>query len=231
MLHTSVVPGSYRCIPLLCSTLALYCAAAPTFPLGCALPRHAYHSSRSSATPSFPAISSEHQSLYPRGDRPPADLCLEQPRSWIEEEAAAEIGRGGRTVVWVNGHDGVEGNERADRKANEAAWVGSRMLRPDIVTPAGIRQAFPMGRPSKQAKWNREALRGLTYIVIDRGSQRWWLHKMGRVEEDPLCRLCGEGIAQNTVSCPGVADGKGWRWKQIWEDPEWCEKLAEAVRG
>ncbi|KAF8425339.1 hypothetical protein EV426DRAFT_708977 [Tirmania nivea] len=63
--------------------------------------------------------------------------------------------------------------------------------------------------------------------------KRWWLHKVGRVE-DPLCGLCEEGVAQNAVhllSCPGIADGIGREWEQIWEDPEWCEKLAEAVRG
>ncbi|KAF8422277.1 hypothetical protein EV426DRAFT_706499 [Tirmania nivea] len=134
---------------------------------------------------------------------------------WIEGEAAVEMAKDGRTVMWVKGHSGVEGNERAYRKAKEVAWVDRRMLRPDIVTPAGIRQAFPMGRPSKQARWNREALRGLT-------------------ADDPLCGLCEEGIAQNAahlLPSPGVADGKGREWEQIWEDPEWGEKLAEALRG
>ncbi|KAF8418310.1 hypothetical protein EV426DRAFT_720673 [Tirmania nivea] len=152
------------------------------------------------------------------------NLRFEQPRSWIEELAVGEMVKGHKTVMWVKGHSGVEGNERADRKAKEVAWVGRRMLRPDVITPAGIRQAFPMGRPSKQTKWNREALRGV---------DRWWLHKVGRAD-DSSCGLCGEGVAQNAahlLSCPGVADGKGREWEQIWEDPEWCEKLAEAVRG
>ncbi|KAF8429992.1 hypothetical protein EV426DRAFT_708102 [Tirmania nivea] len=38
-------------------------------------------------------------------------------------------------------------------------------------------------------------------------------------------RLCEEGVAQNAahlLSCPGVADGDGRRWEQVWEDPEWC---------
>ncbi|KAF8417651.1 hypothetical protein EV426DRAFT_709666 [Tirmania nivea] len=48
-----------------------------------------------------------------------------------------------------------------------------------------------------------------------------------------MCGLCEEGVAQNAVHllrCPGVADGKGRKWEEIWEDPEWCEKLAEAVQ-
>ncbi|KAF8418750.1 hypothetical protein EV426DRAFT_704571 [Tirmania nivea] len=51
--------------------------------------------------------------------------------------------------------------------------------------------------------------------------------------EDPLCGLCERGIAQNAahlLSCPGMADGRGRSWERIWEDAEWCEKLAEAVR-
>ncbi|KAF8416439.1 hypothetical protein EV426DRAFT_721797 [Tirmania nivea] len=139
------------------------------------------------------------------------NLRFEQPRSWIEELAVGEMVKGHKTVMWVKGHSGVEGNERADRKAKEVAWVGRRMLRPDVITPAGIRQAFPMGRPSKQTKWNREALRGLTYMVTDRGPQRWWLHKVGRADDSSF-GLCGEGVAQNAahlLSCPGVADGKG----------------------
>ncbi|KAF8422761.1 hypothetical protein EV426DRAFT_702598 [Tirmania nivea] len=36
----------------------------------------------------------------------------------------------------------------------------------------------------------------------------------------------GGGFDIQTV----VANEKGRRWKQIREDPEWCEKLAEAVR-
>ncbi|KAF8422234.1 hypothetical protein EV426DRAFT_706415 [Tirmania nivea] len=31
-------------------------------------------------------------------------------------------------------------------------------------------------------------------------------------------------------SCTGEVDGVGGRWEQIWEDPEWCEKLATALR-
>ncbi|KAF8417628.1 hypothetical protein EV426DRAFT_709618 [Tirmania nivea] len=35
-------------------------------------------------------------------------------------------------------------NEKADGKAEKTVWAGRRMLSPDIATPAGIRQAYPM---------------------------------------------------------------------------------------
>jgi len=48
------------------------------------------------------------------------------------------------------------------------------MHMPDIITPAGIRQAHPVRiHPKAPAhlKWSREAVRGLTYVVTDKGPQ------------------------------------------------------------
>ncbi|KAF8427960.1 hypothetical protein EV426DRAFT_700054 [Tirmania nivea] len=46
---------------------------------------------------------------------------------------------------------------------------------------------------------------------------------VGNAEVSVLARI---------VNSPSiVADGKGREWEQIWEDPEWCQKLAGAVRG
>jgi len=48
-----------------------------------------------------------------------------------------------------------------------------RKYRGDIVTPAGIRQAFPLhSKAPDHLKWSRVALRGLTYLVTDKGPQR-----------------------------------------------------------
>ena len=57
-----------------------------------------------------------------------------------------------RELVWVKGHSGVEGNELADRKARETVVVGRLLLKPDIVAPAGIRQAFPLHTRTKYDK-------------------------------------------------------------------------------
>jgi len=71
-----------------------------------------------------------------------------QPRSWIEERLVQQMTERTRTLMWVKGHSGVEGNEKADRRAKEEVEMGERMHKPDIVTPAGIRQAF---RPHEKA--------------------------------------------------------------------------------
>ena len=44
--------------------------------------------------------------------------------------------------MWVKGHGGKVGNEMADTRAKREVWMGKRMHMPDIVTPAGIRQAY-----------------------------------------------------------------------------------------
>ena len=62
----------------------------------------------------------------------------QQPRSWIEERLAKQMIERPRTLMWVKGHDGVEGNEQVDSRAKQEVWIGERMHWPDIVTPAGI---------------------------------------------------------------------------------------------
>ena len=42
------------------------------------------------------------------------------------------------------GHSGVAENDEADDRAKKEMWMGERMHWPDIVTLAGVRQAFPL---------------------------------------------------------------------------------------
>lgn len=51
----------------------------------------------------------------------------------------------------------------------EIGWIGKRTARLDIVTPAGIRQAYPIHSKPKHLWWNRQAIKGLTHLVTDQG--------------------------------------------------------------
>ena len=72
---------------------------------------------------------------------------VDQPsRSWIEEKLVRQMMERPRRLMWVRGHTGsrIEGNEALDRRAKMEVRMGKRMHLPDIATPAGIRQAFPL---------------------------------------------------------------------------------------
>jgi len=95
------------------------------------------------------------------------------------------------TLTRVKGHSGVKGNEEANYRGTMTVLTGRFLHRRNITTPAGIKQAHRLYQPSTPVKnWNRQALRGLTYIVTDRGPFKHWLHQIGRAE-DGNCR-CGE---------------------------------------
>ena len=114
----------------------------------------------------------------------------------------------------------------ADRKANIATYGGRVMARPDKVTPAGIRQEFPIHTKPRHLKWHRQSVKGLTYIVTDRGPMRAWQKVIGRREDN----LCDCGRIQNAVHllcCPLIGDGKGRTLEECMEDSEWCRKVAD----
>jgi len=127
-----------------------------------------------------------------------------QPRSWIEERLKAQMIRP-RTLIWVKGHTGIEGNEQADGKAREVE-MGIRMARPGIATPAGIRQAYPIqAKAPPHLSWPTRAIKGLVYIVTDKGPQRQWMKEIGKTDE-PLTRcVCDAWTPQNATHlqrCP-----------------------------
>ena len=128
-------------------------------------------------------------------------------------------------LMCVKGHDEVAGNEEADRRAKREVELGWRMLRPDIVTPVGIRQARLL-HPKAPAhmRWSTKPIKGLVDMVTDKGSQRQWLWEIGKVE-DPQC-VCDEWTAQNAAhlqQCPWMGDGRGRQRSR-------CGKMRSGVR-
>ena len=76
--------------------------------------------------------------------------------------------------MWVKGHAGVEGIEVADRRAKIRAHGGRVVQGASILTPAGIRQDYPAHSKPPHLKWTRKQLKGLTFIVTDRGPMKQW---------------------------------------------------------
>jgi len=155
-------------------------------------------------------------------------LAYQQPRSWIEERLVTQMIERPRTLMWVKGHDGVDGNEMADKRAKREVEWGERMHKPDIVTPAGIRQAYRLhGGAPAHINWSRWALRGLTYMVTDKGPQAQWMATIGKA--DRASCVCDGWTPQNAAhlyKCPRVGDGRGRTREEIMKDEEWCESLA-----
>jgi len=46
--------------------------------------------------------------------------------------------------MWVKGHNGTKGNEKADEMAGKTVRRGRRNHEVAVATPAGIKQEFPI---------------------------------------------------------------------------------------
>ena len=102
-------------------------------------------------------------------------------KSWIEEEVIKERGRGRKELRWVPGHKGILGNEMADYREKQGVYIGKAMGDRNIATPAGIKKHFRITEKRSQVKeWDRDAMRGYTYIYTDKGPCMQWLYKIGR---------------------------------------------------
>jgi len=130
--------------------------------------------------------------------------------------------------MWVRGHQGEEGNEKADRRAKLEVEMGWKLHEPDIATPAGIKQVYPI---------HPKALR---YVVVPRSDKRASLHDDGQRTTAPMAkgdredrgaRVCCDGWrpqnAAHLQRCLWVGDGKGRSTEEIWNDEKWCERVVE----
>ena len=128
--------------------------------------------------------------------------------------------------MWVRGHAGTKGNEIADRNAKIGAYGGRVIDQPSILTPAGIRHDHRIHSKGAHLKWTRKQLKGLTYIVTDRGPMKRWQWVIKRAD-NPFCQ-CGEiKNAIHLTRCRLVADGAGRSLEQVWEDREWCAAVVD----
>ena len=79
----------------------------------------------------------------------------------------------------------------------------------NIATAAGIKHEFRVTWRSKQVQvWDRDALKGHTYIYTHRGPFKAWLLQIGK-EESPICP-CGEAVqnAAHVLKCKPVVGGE-----------------------
>ena len=152
-------------------------------------------------------------------------LRYAQPRSWIEERLVAKMQERPKTLMWVKGHSGVKGNERADRKAKATVERGGTA----VATPAGGYTTRVPNIPEGSGTFEvvSGSVRGLVYMITDKGPQRQWLWEIGKSEEQ-WC-VCDRWTPQNAAHlmlCPWVGDGKGRKYEELWQDEEWCEAVA-----
>jgi len=154
----------------------------------------------------------------------------QEVRSWIDERVVKANSRGGRKrAEWVKGHNGIEGNEKADRRAKEGVDRGVWRSDPSLATPAGIRQTYQLFQRKRHLKWDRDEVRGLTYLHTDKGPMRQWLHKIGKTEH-PRCG-CGEVQNAAHLLTSGCVGGQKRSWEDIWEDREFCGEVTKFLRN
>ena len=104
--------------------------------------------------------------------------------------------------------------------------IGRVMARPNLVTPAGVRQEYPIHHIPAHLKWPRKSVKGLTYVVMDKGPLQQWLKRIGRADNN----LCIYGQVQNAahvMRCTEIGNEKGWTLEEAYKDSEWCGAVVD----
>jgi len=129
------------------------------------------------------------------------------------------VGKGARGVHWERG-----GGLESEREGG-GGDLGS-FSQPSNT--AGIRQAYPLFNKEQHMKWNRDELRGLTYLHTDKGPQKAWLFKIGRASS-PRCK-CGETQNAAHLLTSGCVGGMRRTWDEMWTDRVFCEAVTNFLR-
>ena len=110
--------------------------------------------------------------------------------------------------VWVRGHIGIEGNEKAGQAVGTHSWEGDIRCLSQTSTHAGVWKAGGATReewrtePSYLNK-SHQNYQALSALRTNRDPQNSWLHKLGKA--DPPACPCGHPDASGdhiTFHCP-----------------------------
>ena len=90
------------------------------------------------------------------------------------------------------------------------------------MTPAGIRQEYPIHHKHQHLRWSRKAIKALGYIITDRGQLPKELAKADLKEKMAAVTAGQRTLTQNAAHllrciCPLVGDGKGRTEEEVWK--------------
>jgi len=94
--------------------------------------------------------------------------------------------------------------------------MGWRLHAPDM-TPAGIKQAYPM-HPKAPAhiRWTLRAIRGLVYMVTDKGPKRQWLWEYWK-DGGAVVRVRWMDTTEGSAPPTLLVGGKEGQWSRCGE--------------